>query len=367
MIITDIIKAYITDGEYVLPNGCDINTVCAVSERHDLAHLISGALEKQGVLPKGELGASLKKQKLLAIMRREQQDYELTRITSIFQNEEIPYILLKGAVMKNLYPQAWMRTSCDIDILIKTEHKSRATERLRSAGYNQESDGERDISFISKSGVNAEIHFSLLCDNEALNKILINAWDYTISVDKNEYAFTQEFFVFYHIAHMLAHFTEGGCGIRPFIDLWLYNKAHNVDASLLSQLLRQCGAFDFYNGVISLCEVWFEGRAHDRLTKLMEQYIVSGGVYGSRENLGGLGKHKKGGYAKYLLNRIFMPREKLRLVYPKIDKYPILIPYYWVKRWFTLLNKSKFKAAKSELRGKSKSNDCGELLTMLGL
>ena len=108
MIITDIIKAYITDSEYVLPNDCDINTVCAVSERHDLAHLISGALEKQGVLPKGELGASLKKQKLLAIMRREQQDYELTRITSIFQNEEIPYILLKGAVMKNLYPHKWL-------------------------------------------------------------------------------------------------------------------------------------------------------------------------------------------------------------------------------------------------------------------
>ncbi len=368
MLLTDLIFSYISGKEYSLPENADISVLYAVSKRHDLAHLLAAALEKQGILPENELGDELKKQKLLAIYRREQLDYEEERICGILKSAQIPYIPLKGAVLKQLYPEKWMRTSCDIDILIQEENKQQAITLLcERLGYTRETDGERDCSLISKSGMNLELHFSLKCDNERLNPTLFRVWDCSVLLAGCARALTNEFFVFYHIAHMLIHFAEGGCGIRPFIDLWLFENTNAINEEELTRLFKESGCLDFYNGVCALCGVWFGGAPHTRQTELLEEYIVSGGVYGSRENLGSAGRHKKGGYLKYLLSRIFMPKEKLRLVYPKIDKYPILIPYYWVKRWFTLFNKNTFKSAKSELSGNKKAQSTDELFTYLGL
>lgn len=368
MILTDIIASYISGKEYTLPENADISVLYAVSKSHDLAHLLAAALEKYGITAPSETKDELKKQKLLAVYRREQLDYEEERICNALQKVQIAHIPLKGAVIKRFYPEKWMRTSCDIDILIHPEDKAVAISQLcEQLGYVQKSDSARECSLVSKSGVNLELHFSLEFENEKTNSVLSRVWNYAIANDGCSYTLSNDFFVFYHIAHMLVHFTEGGCGIRPFIDLWLFKKANDTDENALLTLLKESESFTFYKSVCALCDVWFNGKAHTELTAMLEEYVVTGGVYGSRKNLGSTSIHKKGGFFKYLVSRIFMPKEKLRLVYPKIDKYPILIPYYWVKRWFTLFNKNKFKAAKSELAGNKKAKSTDELFCLLGL
>ena len=50
---------------------------------------------------------------------------------------------------------------------------------------------------------------------------------------------TDEMFYFYHIAHMAKHFEEGGCGIRPFIDLWTLDNIKDVDHDKRDELLSR--------------------------------------------------------------------------------------------------------------------------------
>ena len=46
------------------------------------------------------------------------REHTYNSICSALNRESIAYIPLKGSVIKDLYPESWMRTSCDIDILV---------------------------------------------------------------------------------------------------------------------------------------------------------------------------------------------------------------------------------------------------------
>ena len=65
-------------------------------------------------------------------------EYELEHIKSVFEKNKIEYILLKGSVLRNYYPEPWMRTSCDIDILVHDEQLDKAVKVLTQTGYRVE-------------------------------------------------------------------------------------------------------------------------------------------------------------------------------------------------------------------------------------
>ena len=79
--------------------------------------------------------------------------------------------------------------------------------------------------------------------------------------------------------------------------------------------------------------MWFDGCAHTDLTREMESYILGASIYGDVENRVALSQIKQGGRFKYLLGRIFLPYNKLNKIYPRLKKYPILLPFYQIKRW----------------------------------
>ncbi len=335
----------------------------AVSKKHDMAHIAADFLEKRGIShPK------FTRQKLLAVYRREQLDHEERSVASLFEESGIDYVLLKGAEIKKLYPMPYMRTSSDVDILIRPDERKRAIELLKKKrSYVVDTDAERDCSLLSKSGMNIELHFGITCDNKALDSVLTRAWDFASRADSHKYTFSDEFFVFYHIAHMQTHFTEGGCGVRSFADLaLLFNTAERCKDKLYA-LLNEAGCTAFFEGAYALADVWFGSGEHTELTKAMADYIQKGGVYGSRSNLGATGRHKNGSLFGYIKNRIFMPKNKLRLVYPQIDRHPMLIPFYQVKRWFSLLDKEKRISARNELKGDRDHSSIDIMLTELGL
>ena len=68
-----------------------------------------------------------------------------------------------------------------------------------------------------------ELHHTLLEDayNPNAAQILENVW--ADATPKNGYEYllelSNEMFYFYHIVHMAKHFINGGCGIKPFLDI----------------------------------------------------------------------------------------------------------------------------------------------------
>ena len=77
----------------------------ALSKAHDEAHLVACALDRLGLLD-GEdpVAEQFEKQQTLAFFRNRQAERETQRIFSLFEELQIPYIPLKGTVLKQAYP-----------------------------------------------------------------------------------------------------------------------------------------------------------------------------------------------------------------------------------------------------------------------
>ena len=82
-----------------------------LSKAHDLAHLVGDTLIKNDLIVNDEIKEKYQKQVMIAIYRYEKINYELNRLRSALNEAQIPFIPLKGSVLRQYYPEPWMRTS----------------------------------------------------------------------------------------------------------------------------------------------------------------------------------------------------------------------------------------------------------------
>ena len=333
----------------------------ALSSHHDMAHLVGFALDSEGLLFNDKISEAFGRQQMLAIYREAGQSAALADLRTLFEAEGIDYIPLKGAVLRGRYPEAWMRTGCDVDILIKPESLERAANALcERLGYRREGRNAHDLSLISADGVNVELHFNMIESDCAGNSaaVLERVWDYAeLDVGKHGYRLTDEMFYFYHIAHMAKHFEHGGCGVKPFLDLWIMRRSGEGDREGREALVAEGGLLSFAHACEALVSAWFEGAAWDSLCEDMSRYLLSAGMYGNAENKAAVGKAQKGGSLRSLLARIWVPYEVLRGHYPSLGNRRWLIPFYQMKRWTRLLSRDARKRSVEELRGSSAVSD----------
>lgn len=351
-----------------------------LSKEHDMAHVVASAIEKCN-LPQERRNepilAKLQKEQMLAFYRYQTTTYELGAICSCLEAGGIDFIPLKGSVLRQYYTQPWMRTSCDIDILVRPEVLDRATDLLvQSLGYQKGTKNFHNISLYTQSGVHIELHFDLIEEmrHPTFIEVLKRAWEDASPMEGTQHhmLLSNEFFYFYHVAHMVKHFEEGGCGIRPFLDLLILNRHLTYDAAIKEDLLRQGSLTVFDETARALSGVWFEGLPHTELTQMTEQFIISGGVYGNMENKVAVQQQKKGGKLHYVMAKIFPPYRTLKLQYPILKKHCYLMPVFIVVRWFRWLFGKNAKRTASEFSmnrsiSDEKVNAAAELCRRLGL
>ena len=346
-----------------------------LSKKHDVLHLLALGLQQNDLMPQNDdhLGKSVFK----AVYRYEQLNYEFGRLCETLESAKIAFLPLKGSVLRKYYPEPWMRTSCDIDILVHPEDLETAISHLVEA--LQYEDGERathDVSLYSPSGQHVELHFDLLEEGRANHAvdILKSVWDYTSLHDGTQYRYemSDAFFYFYHVAHMAKHFEGGGCGIRSLIDLWLLERIDDAAPEARDALLEQGGLLKFANAARALAAVWLEGAAMSDRSLRMQDYILQAGIYGSMENRVALQQKKKGGKLGYIRSRLFVPYVILKRYYPILEKHRWLMPLMQVRRWFMLLNPRVAKRVKREMSingnvERARVEELNSLLTDLNL
>ena len=310
--------------------------------KHDLAHIAGQALSDLGCLGNDEVSEKFKKQAMLAVYRYTKMEREFQNICNVLEKAQIPYMPLKGAVIRKFYPEPWMRTSCDIDILVRTELLDDAVKLLQDKmGFTYQAKTSHDISLRSSDNVHLELHFDLTDDavSVAQRTVLRKVWEYAVptvqTVSRRE--MPDEMFYFYHIAHMAKHIENGGCGIKPFLDLWILNHQVEHDRQKREQLLEEGGLLTFALVAEKLSEVWFSGAAADNLTSRLEQYVLDGGVYGTLKNSVAVKQAQKGGKLQYLLYKIWQPYNIIKYAYPVLQKHKWLTPVYQVRRWLRLV------------------------------
>lgn len=348
-----------------------------LSKKHDLSHIVAWVLDQKGILGKDQISAEFYKQLMLSIYRSDQRKCALEQIGCFFEESQIAYIPLKGSILCNYYPEEWLRTSCDIDVLIHKEDTEKAIQILCNAGFVKKNDETtHDHSLISPRGVHLELHYNLISEDKFLeaNHMLEKVWDYVTldNVNSHRYSMTNEMFMLYHIVHMAKHFLHGGCGIRSFIDLWLLENNMPYDFSKLKGMLEEARLLEFYNESRGLCGVWMEGHTHSKLTEQMEQFVLSGGTYGNRKNSARVRAAKGEGKIHNVKNLVFVSRVNLEMIYPNLKRKPFLFPFYQIKRWFRILRKDKRNKMLSFINARNsvlqnEESDTARLLEQLGL
>ena len=322
-----------------------IASVYRIASEQELSYVVANALSKLGLLS-GDAKEAFFTEQLVTVYRLEMLRHELASISQIFEDAGISFIPLKGSVIRNYYPKPEMRISCDTDILIHPEDLERAGELLCSKlNYKFEHKGSHDVAYESESGAELELHFRLF-ENDGIEKdILDRVWDYAVPCDGYAYRLElrPEFFVFYHIFHMAKHIRNGGCGLRPFLDLWIIENKFPYDKEKLSKLLCEAGLERFFEVAHKTAMMWYGTQESDDMTELLEEYIFNAGIYGNFENMAAVSVVRSGGKVKALMGRIFLPHKLLKHQFPVLEKYPVLTPFYEVKRWVRIIFKDKAK------------------------
>lgn len=354
LIASEVCGKKIDVSQYVFTDE-ELIKLYELSKSHDLANIVGQALIKNGLIKNDEIKAEFQKEVIFSIYRYEHLNYELTKLCEALEQAKISFIPLKGSVIRRYYPEPWMRTSCDIDILVHREELQTAVSYLtKQLGYRYDSQNSHDISMFTHGGVHIELHYDLVEDN------LVNfaavalkcAWNTAVRHNDSEfqYEMTDEIFYSYHIAHMAKHFIgTGGCGVRPFLDIWILNHYIAFDKQKREKLIEDCGLSVFAKQAELLSEIWFGNAEHTDVTKQMEEYILRGGVYGIRENRIAVQQQKKGGRLKYALSKIFIPYDVIKFHYPILQKHRFLTPIMEVRRWGKLIFCGHLKRTVKEL------------------
>lgn len=359
-------------------NEEELSRLYALADKHDLAHLAGDALYKHQLLPKGSAAAARFQQaQVIALYRYTQMEHERKGIYRIFEEEKIPFVPLKGIIIRPLYPEPHLRTSCDIDILVHKEDLDRAVAALkRHLGYRLPEDAEtfHDISLFSPSGVHLELHFTIENDQPFIDRLLSQVWEYCAPVAEGSFEYRQsnEFFMFHQVAHMVSHFLNGGCGIRPVADLALLRRRMTYDEATVVGMCDVCDIGIFYGHIKRLCDVWFGEAKQDTVTEKMQNFILHGGVYGNSDNSLSIKRSRKKSQGAYLLSRIFMPYRLLKTKYPVLKRHKWLYPAMTVRRWFELLSPAKRRRAVREMQKsggvtQAEHNETAAFLAELGL
>ena len=307
-----------------------------ISTKHDISHLFILGLKNNDLLMQEEQKEEARL--FSAVCRYEQKNYELEQLQSVLEKAQIPFVPLKGTVLHRYYKEPWMRTSCDIDILVKQEDCQVAVEVLtKELGYSCGRTGNHDVSLTTPQNVHIELHYTLRRDGNIKNasEILGRVWDDSAPKKGHKYwlEMSDEMFYFHHIAHMAKHFLYGGCGIRPYLDLWILDNIPGMNKEKRDELLEIGGLLGFANACRTLSRIWFDGEASDSVSERMQEYILTGGVYGSSSNRIAAQQHIKGGKLKYAMSKVFLPYEELKYHYPVLQKKRWLTPIMEVRRW----------------------------------
>ena len=347
------------DGDY----EANFEKIMRIASLHEVAHLAATALLDSGLIKDEEHIKAAKKSIYDASYRDTKNAYTQNTAVKILCENKIPHIVLKGSVIKDYYPERWMRTSCDIDILVKKPDLNNAVKLLENNGFKLDSNlNFHDVSLIYDD-TNLELHFSI-CENiRNIDAVLKKVWEYSENKGEYEYVQKHDYFVFHHIAHMSYHFLAGGCGIRPFLDLWILKRADFFDENAVRKLCEDARIGAFFDAVLKMTDVWFSDKEDSEITVRMEKYIITGGAYGYFPNNAAADTIRNGGKIRHLF---------VRVLYPVLNRAPVLLPFCYVYRLFQkTMGRNSEKAKKKYKTIKQQDSDfikeVSDLMKMLKL
>lgn len=320
-------------------NGIDYKVLYKLACRHLLTGVTAYALESAGIKDEAFTQAKGKAVRKVTVM-----DIEREAVFCEFEREGIWYVPLKGCVLKDAYPDVGMRQMADNDILIDSEKAEEARRIMEKLGFE---------TIVYDKGVHDTYHKEPVCNFELHRRLFSPSFDQKIADyydnvkdmlikdgDANfGFHFSHEDFYIYVTAHEYKHESGNGTGLRSLLDEYVFIKRYekSLNWDYINRELNKLGLADFERSRKKLAlHLFGEGKLSDDEMLILQTKVLRSAVYGTKENgvknrVQGFGGGCKG-KRRYFFYRLFIPRSNLKYAYPRVYRYPILLPFFWIWR-----------------------------------
>lgn len=352
-----LLKAFINGQEPVILEDTDWERCNYLARIHNVQPIVYEMVKKKQQLFQQYPGIweELRKKYHAAIFASVCQDEAMREIIEEFHNRNIPLVSFKGYCLKQFYPVKELRTMGDLDFLVRKEDVQRAGECLRELGFQETPHGALVWNY-ERNVVHLEMH------NQISQNVLLNGHDYNRyfrhAMEHTQQwgdcrCFTPLYHLIYLFYHLAKHLNSTGAGIRMIMDFAVYLR-HYEDRISFESLWRELEKLHLdglAKGVFMLCNQWFDCKVvlpqklPEDVMMQLEEYIVSGGIFGFAVRKGADTVLRKGfqnsradsgfRYRLHLLRVYFFPgKEALLYRAPRLEKQGYLLPFYWILRWF---------------------------------
>lgn len=342
-IVAAKLMAYVIDGVDLQTHtdmSIDHDALFGFAKAHSIDNVIGLALEKLNMMPPQYRQAYSKAYKV-SLMREATQEIETQEICAELERLGIKHMLLKGSVMKHLYPTPDLRSMCDVDILYDTAFADKLTPLMEELGYElSESSGTGGInrSYIRKPFMNIEFHGVLMDKDIPLyNAYFGERFEHTVPDEGFRVKYPDEDFFVFMMAHLAKHYFNGGTGLRSLADIWLYlRKKPQLDMAAIKSKLRQIKLDEFTDIIIGVNGVLFDGKEPTAQQSEVIDYIFHSGTYGTAKHKSADGMQGDS-KIRFLFRRLFPNKDFMAINYPTVRKCAVLLPLFWFVRLLKVL------------------------------
>ncbi len=320
----------------------DTNAIFNLSKKHNLTAIVGHSLVACKTNDKRwekEINHSLYRVLMF--------DAEREKVYAFMEKEGIWYAPLKGLVLSTLFPQPYMRQMADNDILFDKNYQSKIRDFFVSEGYNVVAyDCVHHDTYQKEPVLNFEMHTKLYNDStKQLCEYYTNVKEKLIQDDdkKIRYHFSDNDLYIHTVSHGYKHFINTGIGIKLILDIYICLKKfrESLDFEYIEAECDKAGINEFERlareASLKLFDSGDTAEYSNAETEFIE-YCLSSGTYGNLQNYVSNTIRKNGdknnclGKLRYLLTRAFPPVSTMYMIFPKVKKYKILLPFAYPYR-----------------------------------
>ncbi len=338
--ILNIIKSGITGKKASVSPDYDVNNSLELVFKHRIVNVFYNGLVNSGIDVDDYIKNLFLKSLFFELSTDENQQNIKKEIIDIFNENAIDHMLLKGSMLKKLYPKPEMRRMGDIDILIRQKQYKSIRKILNSSGYAEEGESGHEYKW-TKNGVLIELHKRLVGKaHDDLYAYYGDDFKNAISCGNYSYKMSDEDFLIFLIVHFVKHYRKTGIGIMHMCDLYIYLNSKKIDNRYMQNELTKLSLWEFYNNLIYTLEVWFGDAEPTPKSDHITDVIMASGAYGIHstyvvfQTLKSRKKHKNPLVNKLitLIYALFPPYSTMKNRYTILRKLPFLLPVYWIIR-----------------------------------
>jgi len=358
-----------------------------LARENGLSGMIFNVLDKKII--KQEVYLRFQKDFLLFNAQHEQQIVLIKKMEQLLNEKQIEHIFLKGTALKAFYPESYMRSMGDIDILVKKDKMKEVFLVFKENKIGLIAKSSAHDNYEDNQGLSIEVHPEISREIQTkYDEISNHTWEESLNISESRYQLNPEYELCYLLVHMIKHFYSSGVGLRSILDIGLFVKENQeiFDERKLIEQLEKYQLKQFFLNILFLNKVYFDinplntwletfTMKEDTFDHITD-YILTSGVHGHgisfNRFIGRLGSNRLQEKSRLSLvfSIIFPSFKDMKGMFPWLRYLPFLLPLAWIIRWFKIIFlrfKYSIKKVKSLFTGKREVEEVSNLYKEIGL